>query len=79
MMASNFRRQQLLESLGVEQLPSMTVMQEPSTPAQGMEALISTASVCSLLIVLEISVWILIEDSASLMCINVMLNSLTRS
>jgi hypothetical protein len=45
MTVLNFHRQQLLENLGVEQLPAMTLMAGSSTPAEDTEVSIATISV----------------------------------
>jgi hypothetical protein len=45
MTVLNFHRQQLLENLGVEQLPAMILMAGSSTPAEDMEVSIATISV----------------------------------
>lgn len=45
MMDINFRRQQLLNGLGIKQLPAMTVMDGSSAPVEDMEVAVGVASV----------------------------------
>jgi hypothetical protein len=45
MSALNFRRQHLLNGLGIEQLPVMTVMSGSLTPVQDMELPVGIVSV----------------------------------
>lgn len=44
-MDINFRRQQLLNGLGIKQLPAMTVMDGSSAPVEDMEVAVGTISV----------------------------------
>jgi len=46
MMDLNFRRQRLLDGLGIKQLPAMNVMAESSTAVEDMEVEVGTVS-CS--------------------------------
>ncbi|KAE9989071.1 hypothetical protein EG328_000002 [Venturia inaequalis] len=43
-MDINFRRQQLLNGLGIKQLPAMTVMTGTSTPVEDMEIAVGVVS-----------------------------------
>lgn len=45
MMDLNFRRQQLLDGLGIKQLPAMNVVAGSSTPVEDMEVAVGTISV----------------------------------